>query len=187
MTRGVDDHPRTSSASTWRGCRSTIATARRSASVLAINPRAIADARARDAERAAGRVRSPFHGVPIVLQGQHRRDGAADHRRIARRCVDHRPRLDSRVAAGMKQRRRRRPRQGQPRRVSVRRFRHQHASAAPSATPTIRRSAPPDRAAAAPRPWRPAWRRSASAPTRATRCRTRRRSRRWRRSARRAG
>ena len=69
--------------------------------VLAINPRAIADARARDAERAAGRVRSPFHGVPIVLKDN------IDTTELpstggSRALVDHRPRVDSRVAAGMK-------------------------------------------------------------------------------------
>ena len=70
--------------------------------VLAINPRAIADARARDAERAAGRVRSPFHGVPIVLKDN------IDTTELpttggSLALLDHRPRLDSRVAAGMKQ------------------------------------------------------------------------------------
>ena len=70
--------------------------------MLSLNPRAIADARARDAERAAGRVRSPFHGVPIVLQGQHRRHSSCRPPAAARALVDHRPRLDSRVAAGMK-------------------------------------------------------------------------------------
>ena len=70
--------------------------------VLAINPRAIADARARDAERAAGRVHSPFHGVPIVLKDN------IDTTELpttggSLALLDHRPRLDSRVAAGMKQ------------------------------------------------------------------------------------
>ncbi|MCX8509490.1 MAG: amidase family protein, partial [Rhodobacteraceae bacterium] len=70
--------------------------------VLSINPRAIADARARDAERASGRVRSPFHGVPIVFKDN------IDALELpttggSRALVDHRPRLDSRVAAGMKQ------------------------------------------------------------------------------------
>lgn len=69
--------------------------------VLAINPLAIADARARDAERAAGRVRSPFHGVPIVFKDN------IDTTELpttggSLALVDHRPRLDSRVAAGMK-------------------------------------------------------------------------------------
>jgi amidase len=69
--------------------------------VLSINPRAIADARARDAERAAGRVRSPFHGVPIVLKDN------IDTTELpttggALALLDHRPRIDSRVAAGMK-------------------------------------------------------------------------------------
>jgi len=71
-------------------------------SVLSINPRAIADARTRDAERAAGRVRSPFHGVPIVLKDN------IDATELpttggSLALVDHRPRLDSKVAAGMKQ------------------------------------------------------------------------------------
>jgi len=71
-------------------------------SVLAVNPRAIADARARDAERAAGSVRSPFHGVPVVFKDN------IDATELpttggSLALVDHRPRLDSRVAAGMKQ------------------------------------------------------------------------------------
>jgi Asp-tRNA(Asn)/Glu-tRNA(Gln) amidotransferase A subunit family amidase len=69
--------------------------------MLSISPRALADARARDAERASGRVRSPFHGVPIVLKDN------IDTTELpttggARALMDHRPRLDSRVAAGMK-------------------------------------------------------------------------------------
>jgi len=70
-------------------------------SVLATNPRAIADARDRDAERAAGRARGPFHGIPIVFKDNidalelPSTGGSAA-------LLDHRPRLDSRVAAGMK-------------------------------------------------------------------------------------
>ncbi|MEO7134598.1 MAG: amidase family protein [Vicinamibacterales bacterium] len=71
-------------------------------SVLSINPRAIADARARDAERAGGTVRSPFHGVPIIFKDN------IDVTELpttggSLALVEHRPRLDSRVAAGMKQ------------------------------------------------------------------------------------
>jgi len=70
-------------------------------SVLSINPRAVADARARDAERAAGQMRSPFHGVPIVYKDN------IDATELpttggSLALLDHRPRLDSRVAAGMK-------------------------------------------------------------------------------------
>lgn len=70
-------------------------------SVLSINPRAIADARARDAERASGTVRSPFHGVPVVFKDN------IDAVELpttsgSMALLDHRPRLDSRVAAGMK-------------------------------------------------------------------------------------
>jgi amidase len=70
-------------------------------SVLSINTRAIADARARDADRAAGRIRSPFHGVPIVLKDNiDATELPTTGGSVA--LLDHRPRLDSKVAAGMK-------------------------------------------------------------------------------------
>ncbi len=69
--------------------------------LLSLSPRAIADARARDAARAAGRVLGPYHGVPIVLKDN------IDTTELpttggAWALADHRPRLDSHVAAGMK-------------------------------------------------------------------------------------
>ena len=69
--------------------------------MLALNPRAIAEARALDAERAAGRLRSPFHGIPIAFKdnidvlGLPTTGGSLA-------LVDHRPRLDSKMAAGMR-------------------------------------------------------------------------------------
>lgn len=71
-------------------------------SVLSINPLAIADARASDAERASGKVRSPFHGVPVVFKDNiDATELPSTGGSLA--LLDHRPRLDSRVAAGMKQ------------------------------------------------------------------------------------
>ena len=69
--------------------------------VLAINPRAVTDARALDAERAAGRVRGPFHGVPILMKDNIDVAGlptTAGSRALA----EYHPRVDSRVAAGMR-------------------------------------------------------------------------------------
>jgi amidase len=69
--------------------------------MLALNPRAIAEARALDAERAAARVRGLFHGIPIAFKdnidvlGLPTTGGSLA-------LVDHRPRLDSRMAAGMR-------------------------------------------------------------------------------------
>jgi amidase len=70
-------------------------------SMLALNPHAVADARTLDAERAAGQVRGPFHGIPVAFKdnidvlGMPTTGGS-------RALVEHRPRLDSRVAAGMR-------------------------------------------------------------------------------------
>ena len=71
-------------------------------SILSLNPNAIADARERDLDRAAfARSLSPFHGVPVVFK---------DNIDVVElpttggslALLEHRPRLDSRVAAGMK-------------------------------------------------------------------------------------
>jgi Asp-tRNA(Asn)/Glu-tRNA(Gln) amidotransferase A subunit family amidase len=70
-------------------------------SMLALNPAAIGDARRLDAERAASGPRGPMHGIPIVFKdnidvlGLPTTGGS-------RALADHRPRLDSRVAAGMR-------------------------------------------------------------------------------------
>jgi amidase len=70
-------------------------------SMLALNPAAIAEARALDTERAAGSVRGPLHGIPVIFKdnidvlGLPTTGGS-------RALADHRPRLDSRVAAGMR-------------------------------------------------------------------------------------
>jgi amidase len=69
--------------------------------MLTLNPRAVADARALDAERASGKVRGPFHGIPVAFKDNIDVLGLATTGG-ARALVDHTPRLDSRVAAGMR-------------------------------------------------------------------------------------
>jgi Asp-tRNA(Asn)/Glu-tRNA(Gln) amidotransferase A subunit family amidase len=69
--------------------------------ILALNSHSIAEARALDAERAGGHVRSPFHGVPIILKDNIDVAGLATTGG-SRALVDHQPRIDSRVAAGMR-------------------------------------------------------------------------------------
>jgi amidase len=70
-------------------------------SMLALNPRVVSEARALDAERTAGKLRGPLHGIPVAFKdnidvlGLPTTGGA-------RALVDHRPRLDSRMAAGMR-------------------------------------------------------------------------------------
>src|SRR5690606_8134168 len=36
--------------------------------VIELNPRALAEADARDAEREAGKLRGPLHGIPVLLK-----------------------------------------------------------------------------------------------------------------------
>jgi amidase len=71
-------------------------------SILALNPRAMIEARQSDSERiTARRASSAFHGVPVVFKdnidvlGLPTTSGSLA-------LVDHQPRLDSKVAAGMK-------------------------------------------------------------------------------------
>ena len=69
--------------------------------ILAFNPRVLAEARLSDAERAAGHVRGPFHGVPVLFKDNIDVVGLPTTGG-SRALADHRPRLDSRVAAGMR-------------------------------------------------------------------------------------
>jgi amidase len=71
-------------------------------SVLSLNPRAVADARERDLDRIAfNRTMSPFHGIPILYKDNiDTVELPTTSGSLA--LLDHRPRLDSKVAAGMK-------------------------------------------------------------------------------------
>jgi amidase len=69
--------------------------------MLAFNPSVIADARRLDSERAAGRIRGPLHGIPVAFKDNIDVAGLATTGGSLA-LVDHRPRLDSRVAAGMR-------------------------------------------------------------------------------------
>ena len=70
-------------------------------SMLALNPRAIAEARALDAERAAGRVRGPLHGIPVAFKDNIDVLGLATTGG-SKALIDHQPRLDSAMAARMR-------------------------------------------------------------------------------------
>jgi amidase len=70
-------------------------------SLLALNTRLFAEARAMDAERAAGRVRGPFHGLPVGFKDNIDVFGLPTTGG-SRALVDHLPRLDSKMAAGMR-------------------------------------------------------------------------------------
>ena len=153
--------------------------------MLALNPRAIADARALDAERAAGRVRGPFHGIPIAFKDNIDVLGLPTTGGLLA-LVDHRPRLDSKMAAGM-----RRGGAVVLGKANLDEFPFGDFGIS-SVAGTIGnaydpRSARRGRAAAAPCSCPRAWRRSPSEPTRATRSRIRRRSPRSRRFGRPAG
>ena len=51
----------------------------------AINPKALEEAAARDAERAAGTVRGPLHGIPVMVKDNLDAAGHADHGGLASR------------------------------------------------------------------------------------------------------
>jgi amidase len=70
-------------------------------SMLALNPAAIGDARRLDAERAVSGARGPMHGIPVVFKDNIDVFGLPTTGG-SRALVDHRPRLDARVAAGMR-------------------------------------------------------------------------------------
>jgi amidase len=69
--------------------------------MLAFNPHVIADARRLDRERADGHMRGPLHGIPVAFKDNIDVAGLATTGGSLA-LVDHRPRLDSRVAAGMR-------------------------------------------------------------------------------------
>ena len=71
-------------------------------SILSLNPNAVADARERDLDRTAfARTLSAFHGIPIVFKDNiDTLELPTTSGSLA--LLDHRPRLDSKVAAGMK-------------------------------------------------------------------------------------
>ncbi len=85
-------------------------------SVIELNPAALADAERLDAERKAGKVRGPMHGIPVLLKDNIDVVGMIELGRFARarRQQAGRRRLPGRAPA---RRRRRPPRQDEPQRV----------------------------------------------------------------------
>jgi Asp-tRNA(Asn)/Glu-tRNA(Gln) amidotransferase A subunit family amidase len=70
-------------------------------SMLAMNRAAVAEARRLDAERAEGRVRGPLHGIPVAYKDNIDVAGLPTTGGSLA-LVEHRPPVDSRVAAGMR-------------------------------------------------------------------------------------
>jgi amidase len=70
-------------------------------SFLSLNPRAVAEARALDGERAAGRTRGPFHGIPVAFKDNIDALGLPTTGGSLA-LVNHLPRLDSKMAAAMR-------------------------------------------------------------------------------------
>jgi amidase len=69
--------------------------------ILAFNPRVMAEARAADEARAARQVHSPLHGIPVLLKDNIDVAGLPTTGG-SRALAEHVPRVDSRVAAGMR-------------------------------------------------------------------------------------
>ena len=109
--------------------------------MIALNPRALEEADALDAERRAGRVRGPLHGIPIVVKDNY---ATADMPTTAGSLAlgGFQTGRDAFMVKRLKRRRRGHHRQDQPARARVR---HHHRSARPAArraTRTTRRAIP---------------------------------------------
>ncbi len=69
--------------------------------VIEINPRAVADADALDAERRAGKVRGPLHGIPVLLKDNIDVAGLVNSAGSLA-LADHRPAADAFIAARLR-------------------------------------------------------------------------------------
>ena len=71
-------------------------------SVIELNPSALADADARDAERKAGKVRGPLHGVPVLLKDNIDVAGMVNSAGSLA-LAEHRPKQDAFIAARLRE------------------------------------------------------------------------------------
>ena len=84
--------------------------------VIELNPDALAQAEALDAERKAARCAGPLHGIPVLLKDNIDVAGMVNSAGSLA-LADHRPRQDAFIVAPSARRRRRDPRQDQSQRV----------------------------------------------------------------------